>query len=329
MAFEEYYPDETSYNYGYYDYQPETDYYSQPVIDPSYYQSDVAPTPYVPVYDTPVDNTPWYQQAGDYAATAGRGLVDYAKANPKDVLGMGLGAGMGLYGLLSGPDETPRPNMGGVDQANALMMQQLASTRGLNADAVAKLRGQIGGDYGDYADAAAARQAATAKVQEMMAAGPDFTLLPEEESQIAQLAQKWSSKGMLGSSMHNAELQALKSGFTNNALQRYQSQLKALQDVSNAQSNQTSTQFANTGNVVNQGESRQLQGLGQLAQTGLQGAQLQSQTDQANAKLQGDRSNQLLKVGGDIFGRSFSDPAGDVTKAITAAKKHQGYSGAA
>jgi hypothetical protein len=294
-------------DYEAYSYQPEPQYYNDYADMGAYYPQPAAPA-----------EPAWYE-------TMGKGLGSYAMNNPKDVLGMAIGGGMGLWGLLSQPDAPPRPDLSGVNQANALMQQQLQSTQGLNADAVAKLRGQIGGDYGDYADAAAARQAATAQVQQLMASGPDYTLLPEEERQIAELAQKWSSKNMLGSSLHNAELQQLKSTFTNNALARYQSQLKALQDVSNQQSNQTSTQFANTGNVVNQGESRQIQGLSSLASSGLGAAQVGAQADQAATKLEQDRANQLLKVGGDIFGRSIADPQGDVNKAVeTAFRKHQG-----
>ena len=307
FADEYYYQDYNEYG----DPEQETAYWSQPEPQPEY-----QPT-FQPQYEADAYYEPQvYQQAAEPAwyETAGKNLADYALANPKDVLGMGAGAGMGLWGLLKGDQKAPGPDLSTARTANAGVQNQLQTTQGLNAEAVAKLRGQIGGDYGDYSDAARARQAATAQLEQLMANGPDYTLQPEETRAIAELAQKWSSKGMMGSSLHNQELQALKDSFRTNALARYQSQLKSLQDITNTFSGQTSREFSNTGNVVNQGESRQLQGLGQMAQTGIQEAALKSQVDQGNTKLEADRANQLLKVGGDIFGRSFANPAADVQK---------------
>lgn len=298
----------------------------EPVYQPYQSVPQYDPTMDPTYYDQPQEVAPaWYETVGNVAADAGKGLWDYAKANPKDAIGMGIGAATGLAGLFMGNNKQEAPNLSGVNQANAMMQQQLQSTQGLNADAVAKLRAQIGGDYGDYADASGARSGATAKVNALLASGPDYALLPEEQAQLAELDQKWAAKGMLGSSLHNAEKQQLQSTFTNNALARYQSQLKALQDTAQTFSNQTSQQFQNTGNVVNQGETRQIQGLSNLAASGLQGAQLKANVDQGNTKIENDRANQLLKFGGDIFGRSIADPAGQVKKEENSYKKNTGY----
>jgi hypothetical protein len=312
------------YNYEDY-YTPPADYgtYSDPYASDAYYQpEDVQPQPIQ--WPQPSDAEMYYQappspdQGGgyvpDWVRTAGKGLASYAVNNPKDVLGMGVGAGMGLYGLLTAPDKQKAPDLSTQRAANAATGAQLATTQGLNADAIAKLRNQLGGNYGDYADAATARQTATAQLQQLMASGPDYTLQPEEQRQLALLDQKWGAKGMLGSSLHNQEAQQLKAQFTNNALARYQSQLKALQDVTNTFSGQTSREFQNTGNVVNQGQNTALTGLSNLAASGIQGAKLESDIAANNNKLQNERSNQLLTVGGNIFGRSFSNPADDMKK---------------
>lgn len=302
-------------------YTPESDAYYEPPVEPAPAPPvnpmyGTYPTPESDAYYTP---TPEPGQSGgsivpDWLKAAGKGLASYAANNPKDVLGMGLGAGMGLYGLLKSPDKIAKPDLSSANAANAALQARLDSTQGLNAAAAAKLQAQIGGDYGDYADAAGARSGATAKLRELMANGPDYAMLPEEQRALAELDQKWASKGMLGSSLHNAEKQALTDSFRNNALARYQSQLKALTDTAANFSNQTSQQFQNTGNVVNQGQNTAIQGLSNLANQGLNQAKLNTDVAASNQKLQADRSNQLLQAGGQLFGRSMSDPAEELRK---------------
>ncbi len=307
-------------------YTPPQDYgtYSDPYASDAYYTPppdamySSYPTPESDAYYQPTSEpnaSPSY--VPDWLASAGKGLSNYVANNPKDVLGMGVGAGMGLYGLLTAPKATPAPDLRAQKAASDALNAQLAQYGGLNADAVAKLKAQIGGNYGDYASAAGARSGATDKVNALIASGPDYALLPEEQQQLAELDQKWAAKGMLGSSLHNAEKQQLQSTFTNNALARYQSQLKALTDTAANFSNQTSTQFNNTGQVVNQGAQTQIQGLSNLANQGLQGAQLKQQNDQSNNTLQNERSKQLLQTGGQIFGQSYADPAAQLKKMKT------------
>lgn len=327
---------EDSEDYGMYyptpepSYTPYEAYYPEPVYQPTYEPPVVYPSdPYAgDAYYQPVPE-PGQSDSyiPDWLASAGRGLGSYVANNPKDVLGMGLGAGMGLYGLLSAPDKTPAPDLRAQQAANAALQAQLAQYGGLNADAVAKLRAQIGGDYGDYANAAGARSGATAKLQQLLDQGPDYAMLPEEQRQLAELDQKWAAKGMLGSSLHNAEKQQLQAQFTNNALARYQSEVKSLTDTAANFSNQTSQQFQNTGNVVNTGAQTQVQGLSSLAQSGLQGAQLNQQNEQANNALQAQRSNQLLQTGGQIFGQSYANPESTIKKIQDTLKKNTGYTG--
>lgn len=324
MAFEDYgdeyadynnyyTPPTQEYSYGSYDYAPETDYYSQPEPPPVVYPS--APYESDAYYQAP----PSPNQGGeswipDWMATAGKNLKDYAVNNPKDVIGMLAGGGMGLWGLLRGTEKPSAPDTRGLDAARAQLSAQISQMQGLTADAQARMQKLINGDYGDFQDEAQLRQTVNAQLQDLLARGPGGRT-PQEDEQLAQIDQEYAAKHMLGSSLHQKARQAAIDAMNTSAQNRYLQEIQGLQNLATAKANTQRGVYQDTSNITSNQQQQAIQGLGTLANAGLADAQLKYNADKNNADIENARTQQLLTTGGQIFGQSITkDPYAEYLK---------------
>src|SRR5690349_17873364 len=237
------------------------------------YSYDVAPTPQLPPESmyAPApqpEATPWYEQAA-------KGLTDYAAKNPKDVLGMLAGGGMGLYGLLRGTEKAQAPDLTAQRQATDALMAQLTASKQLNADAANRIQQMLAGNYGDYGDEAAVRQQDNQKLQELLTAGPS-AMTPADEAQLAQIDADYAARGLLGSSLHQRARSQAQEEIKNNQQQRYLQQIQGLRDLGTAKSNAQQGVFQNVGGLYNQNQNTQVQGRASLADAGVKSADRKS-----------------------------------------------------
>lgn len=296
------------FNYNYdpsqYDYQAESDYYGQPAYQDDY-SYDVAPEQYIPpasMYEP--------EQPG-LLSRFGKAAGDYAANNPKDVLGMAAGAGMGLWGLLRGTEHVQPPDTRDLDAAKQQLSQQIAQMQGLNADAQARMQKLIAGDYGDFQDEAQLRQTVNQQLQDLIARGPGGRT-PQEEEQLAQIDQEYAAKNLLGSSLHQKARQAALDAMNTSSQGRYLAEMQGLQNLGTAKANTQRGVYSDTAGMVGQQQNTQIQGLGTLANAGLATAKLGYDANKANSDIENSRSQQLLQTGGQIFGQSMAPNYSDL-----------------
>lgn len=189
--------------------------------------------------------------------------------NPKDALGMGVGVGMGLYGLLQPEGKVGKPDLGPLNAARAALEAQAAKTSRINdplyEESVAAMRGELG------------------KAQTY-----DPRLVAERAQQRAELYAKM-----------------IPGDIRNRALADFDRQTTSLlEDDSTRRSQQRMGTYQIGANTGNPQQTTSI--FSRLADAGLQGAALEQQGASTNATLQEQRRNSILGAGGNIFGRSIT-----------------------
>lgn len=204
-------------------------------------------------------------------------LGKWAVENPRDVLGSAVGTGMGIYGLASKGGEVPKPNLSELARARAAIEAQASKTAQFNDPVY---------------------QAAMRNIQRQLdqPGGHDPRLVQQRQQERAQKEAYYQSRGLLGSDIANRELANFDAETTS-----------LLERDAATRGGQLMQQY--TGAATAASPEQTTRTFSQLANLGIQGAQMEQGAATSNAQLQEARRNQLLKAGGDIFGRSIStDP---------------------
>jgi len=220
-------------------------------------------------------NQSWVSAATGAITRGAKGVGNWALENPKDAFGMAAGAGMGLYGLLQPEGKVPKPDMGPLNAARAALEAQAAKTSRINdplyEESVAAMRGEIGKAGGNY----------------------DPRLVEARKQERAAIEGRYQSRGTFGSDIANRELADFDRQTTS-----------LLEDDSTRRSQLRMGNYQIGANTGNPQQTTNI--FSRLADTGVQGAQLQQQAGSTNAQLAEQRRNSLLSAGGNIFGRSIA-----------------------
>ena len=215
---------------------------------------------------------------GTVTRVAGK-VGNWASENPKDALGLGLGAGLGIYGLASQGGNVKQPNTGDLSKYRAMLEAQAGKTSRINDPVY---------------------EAAMARMQEEMQGGDqqaDPKLVSERAQARAELINKYGRPGGIG----------INSDLASRELTNFDAQTDSLlkDDVARRKQMRVGT-YNTAAGAANPSQTTSI--FSRLADSGIQGAQLENQVNTSNAGLAESRKQALIKSGGDMIGRGLSSP---------------------
>jgi hypothetical protein len=181
---------------------------------------------------------------------------------------------MGIYGMMQPEGKVPRPDLSQLAAARAALEGQAGKTSRVNDPVY---------------------EAAMRNMQRELdqPGGYDPRLVEQRKQQRAEREAYFKSRELLGSDIANRDLadfdRQTTSLLEDDAARRSQQRMGTYNIAAGAASpEQTSRTFS------------------QLANLGIQGAQMEQTGASTNAQLQEARRNQLLSTGGNIFGRAIA-----------------------
>lgn len=247
------------------------------------------------------------------------GVTNWAKNNPKDVLGILTGLGLGAAGLMTGGAKYTAPNMAGPNATNAALMQEITRMQQqgapMNAAALARLTDLLSGKYGEYNDSNVLRQEANRQIMSLLA--EPSKMLPEDNAKMVALDEYYKSRNLLGSSIYTKARAQLLEEIQNTQDQRKAAQVASLQGISTGQNAASRGIYQDVENAVGQGNQTNqtaIAGLSNLYTTGLKQAADENRYNDLNTEAKNQRSAALATTGGNIFGRAISPSYSDFLK---------------